>query len=158
MKRELVVIVHNVRSLHNVGSVFRTADAVGASKIYLTGITPAPLDRFNRVRPQIAKVALGAERTMPWEKAALLSKLVMHLKKEGYCIVAVEQSKKSKPYYSLPKKYKKVVVILGSETEGLSLRDLKLVDIILEVPMHGSKESLNVSVAAGIVLFRLRYN
>ncbi|MBS3902926.1 MAG: hypothetical protein KGZ30_00950 [Anaplasmataceae bacterium] len=159
MKSRLIVILNDLRSLHNVGSIFRTSDAVGVEKIYLVGTTPAPLDRFGRVREQFKKVSLGAEKSVSWESARSLGVLVRKLKEEGWTVVAVEQSKKSRAYYSLPKnKSKKVVLIFGNEPEGLTARDLKLVDEILEIPMMGKKESLNVSVAAGIVLFQLRYN
>ena len=153
-----------------MGSIFRTADAAGVGKIYLCGITPAPLDRFGNIRPQFAKVSLGAERYVEWDDSARSSratlKLLEKLKKDGYKILAVEQSEKSVPYHtaiycpivrSHNRTAKQVVIILGSETEGLPQPILKRADKILEIPMRGGKESLNVSVAAGIVLFRLIY-
>ena len=85
----MIVILHNIRSLHNVGSTFRTADAVGVEKIYLCGITPTPLDAFGKLRPQLAKVSLGAEKTVEWERAKSTSTLVDRLKSEGYKIFAV---------------------------------------------------------------------
>jgi|SRR3989344_814993 len=97
----IVAILHNIRSLYNVGSIFRTADAAGVEKIYLCGITPAPADRFGKIRPQFAKVALGAERYVKWEKIGSASKLIDKLKKEGHKIFALEQSEKSIPYYKL---------------------------------------------------------
>ena len=160
--REIVAIIHNVRSLHNVGSIFRTADAAGVSKIYLCGITPAPFDCLGKARPQIAKVALGAEKTMPWEAVRsprAISKFLEKLKKEGYKILAVEQSKNSIPYYKFKnqKSKIKIAVIVGNEVNGLPKNILKNADKILEIPMKGRKESLNVSVAFGIALFGLLY-
>ena len=107
-KSDIVVLLHNIRSLHNVGSIFRTADAAGISKIYLCGITPTPLDRFGRPVLQLTKVALGAEKSVPWEAVRISAetKLMDKLKKDGYKILAIEQSKKSVPYnkFSYPAK------------------------------------------------------
>lgn len=153
----MVIILHNIRSLHNVGSIFRTADGVGAEKIYLTGYTPAPTDRLGKYLPQIHKVALGAEATVPWEKAANIPNLIRKLKKEEYKVFAVEQDKRSVPYSKLvacPLSH--VVLIFGNEVRGLSRSVLDLVDKILEIPMYGEKESLNVSVSVGIVAYHLR--
>ncbi|MBI2097217.1 MAG: TrmH family RNA methyltransferase, partial [Candidatus Sungbacteria bacterium] len=88
----MVVILHNVRSLYNVGSIFRTADAAGVEKIFLCGITPTPVDTFGKLRPQLVKVSLGAEKNVVWAKAKSTSALVDRLKKEKYKILAVEQS------------------------------------------------------------------
>jgi tRNA G18 (ribose-2'-O)-methylase SpoU len=154
----MLVILHNIRSLHNVGSIFRTADAAGVEKIELCGITPAPVDEFGKPREQLTKVSLGAERCVKWEKAKSTRKLIDKLKKEGYEIFAIEQSKKSVPYYSLKAKsykLKTIALILGNEVKGLPPSILKLADKILEIPMRGKKESLNVAVAFGIVVFHL---
>lgn len=163
----IIVILHNIRSLHNVGSIFRTADGAGVEKIYLCGITPAPLDRFGNYLKEVQKVALGAERTMPWEKISNATSLLKRLKKEGWRILAVEQAKHSVSYYNfksstISRSYDsrhspKLAVVLGAEVKGLPPSVLKVADVVLEIPMHGKKESLNVSVAAGIVLFSLRY-
>ncbi|MGD1003715.1 MAG: TrmH family RNA methyltransferase [Minisyncoccia bacterium] len=163
---KLAVIAHNIRSVHNVGSIFRTADAAGVTKIFLCGITPAPLDRFKQVRVDFAKVALGAERYIPWESAPTTTGVVRQLKKEGYEIFALEQSKRSVPYYQeaahLARAARKnadarVAVILGNEVKGLPPSVLRAADRILEIPMMGKKESLNVAVAFGIVVFGLRF-
>jgi len=151
--QSIVVILHNIRSTHNVGSVFRTADAVGVSKIYLTGYTPAPIDEFKRERKDISKVSLGAEKNVPWKKVEILSTLE-NLKSDGYSIVALEQSLKSVDYKKI-KISGKTVIILGNEVGGIEESILKKCDQIAEIPMKGKKESLNVSVAAGIFLFRL---
>ncbi len=156
----MVVILHNIRSLHNVGSIFRTADAVGTQKLYLGGITPGPVDRFGKLEPKFAKVALGAEKSVTWEKVAQTSQVIKSLKQEGYKIFTIEQSRRSIQYYSLPTthyKLAKVALVLGAEVEGLPANILAKCDKILEIPMLGGKESLNVSVAFGIVAFHLRY-
>ena len=154
----LGVVLYNIRSLHNVGSIFRTADAAGVEKVFLTGTTPTPTDRLGKKRPQITKVALGAENNVSWEKAEALNPLIRLLKKDGWKIVAVEQSKLSRPYHLFSRHQSgKIILIFGSETRGLTTSKLKLADVILEIPMCGRKESLNVSVAAGIVLYRLRF-
>ena len=163
----MVAILQNIRSLHNVGSIFRTADAAGLAKLYLCGITPAPIDRFGKVRPQLVKVALGAERYMPWEKVSGAARLIDKLKNDGFKIFALEQSKKSIPYFKLKVSAKggsalggkslklKVALIVGNEVRGLPRTILLKADKILEIPMRGRKESLNVAVAFGIVVFHL---
>ncbi len=148
-----VVILHNIRSVYNVGSVFRTADAVGVSKIYLTGYTPTPLDRFGRERKDVAKSALGAQKSMEWEYVKSISSVVKKLKKGQFEIVAVEQSPQSVDYKKLKSK-QKVAFVFGNEVRGVSKSLLEKCDKIIEIPMRGEKESLNVSVSAGVVLFR----
>jgi 23S rRNA (guanosine2251-2'-O)-methyltransferase len=157
---KLAVILENIRSVHNVGSIFRTADAVGAQKIYCCGITPGPLDRFAHVRADFAKVALGAERSVAWEvvkEAGAIPtavSIIERLKKDGWQIFAVEQSKNSIPYYEANGDAK-VALVLGAEVDGVSPEVLALADKILEIPMRGKKESLNVAVAFGIVAFAM---
>jgi 23S rRNA (guanosine2251-2'-O)-methyltransferase len=164
---QIAVVLDNVRSVHNVGSIFRTADAVGASKIYCCGITPSPLDRFGNVRADFAKVALGAEKSVAWEAgdAAGGTKStadILHaLKKDGWKIFAVEQAKNSVPYYEAfegprdASSEQKIALILGAEVDGVSPEALALADAVLEIPMRGKKESLNVAVAFGIVAYGL---
>jgi tRNA G18 (ribose-2'-O)-methylase SpoU len=152
----MVVVLHNIRSLHNVGSIFRTSDALGVEKIYLCGFTPTPLDRFGKVRQQLSKVAIGAEEVVPWEKRGETWRVIDALKKDGYSIYAIEQNKRSIPHNRAPKK-KKVALVVGHELRGLPESVLKRADKILEIPMAGTKESLNVSVAFGIVGFSLKY-
>ncbi len=151
----MVAVLHNIRSAHNVGSMFRTADAAGIKKIYLCGITPAPVDEYGSVRAQLAKVSLGAEKYVRWEKVASTARLLDKLKNEGYTVFAVEQSKKAIPYYEfkIQSAKSKVVVVMGNEVKGLPQSILKRADKILEIPMYGRKESINVSVAFGIVAF-----
>jgi len=153
-KKEAILILHNIRSAYNVGSIFRTADAAGISKIYLTGHTPAPLDRFRRGRRDIAKTALGAEKTISWERTRRLGDLLKKLKKEKVFVVAVEQSPQARDYKKIKNKYP-VAFLFGNEVKGLSKQILKKCDVIAEIPMKGEKESLNVSVAVGVVLFRI---
>jgi 23S rRNA (guanosine2251-2'-O)-methyltransferase len=154
MQRAL--ILHNIRSVHNVGSIFRTADAGGISKIILSGYTPSPLDRFGLPRKDLSKVALGAEKTIPWVQTKTFGQAVKLLKKENYFIAAVEQDKHSIPLFSFKApKNQPLALVLGNEVRGISPASLKMCDAILEIPMKGKKESLNVSVSAGIAMFSL---
>ncbi len=153
----ITVILHNIRSLHNVGSIFRTADGAGISKLYLCGITPTPLDRFGKMRPELAKVALGAERNVPWEYSVSTARLVKKLRGEGYRVYALEQAENSIAYDSpkVSRGAQKIALILGDEVRGIPSSILKVSDAILEIPMRGKKESLNVSVAFGIAAYAL---
>ena len=178
----MIVLLDSIRSVQNVGSIFRTADAAGVEKIYLCGITPGPIDQFGRFRPPFVKVSLGAEKTVPWDASAHSAratlKLLVKLKNEGYKIFAVEQDKKAILYYKLKpfakaqgKNKNKLVLIFGNEINGVSRAILKRCDKILEIPMRGAmvrqvhhprhvgrgKESLNVAVAFGIIIFNLIY-
>ncbi len=163
---KIIVIAHDLRSVYNVGSIFRTADAAGVEKIFLCGITPEPLDRFKEVRADFAKVALGAEKYIVWESAKTTAGVIKRLKKEGYEIFALEQSKRSVPYYkeaarlvhaSRKNADTRIVIIVGNEVKGLPSSILRAADRILEIPMMGKKESLNVAVAFGIMVFGLRF-
>ncbi len=149
-----ILILHDIRSAQNVGSLFRTADAAGISEIYLSAITPQPLDRFGRARSDIAKTALGAQLTMPWQPYDDIGVLITELKEKGIRIIAIEQSVEAIDY-------KQVIVegptafILGNEVGGIAPDVLSLVDTIVVIPMKGKKESLNVAVAGGIALYRM---
>lgn len=145
------IILHNVRSSLNVGSVFRTADGAGVKQIYLTGYTPTPIDRFGRNEATIAKTALGAEYSIPWKKEDI-TQIIKSLKNDGYSIVGIEQTSNSKNYKTFRLK-EKTVFIFGNEVDGIEENVLELCDEIIEIPMHGEKESLNVAVVAGIILF-----
>jgi tRNA G18 (ribose-2'-O)-methylase SpoU len=163
---EIAVLLHNVRSAHNVGSIFRTADAAGVSRMYLSGYTPAPRDRFGRAQKEIEKTALGAEKFLPWEYHASPARRVSKLKREGWNVVGVEQDERAQDYRTFVRKTK-TLFVFGNEVRGLSPALRKACDILIEIPMRGAmvrqahhprhsgrgKESLNVSVAAGIVLF-----
>jgi len=155
MNKKTVLILENIRSVHNVGSIFRTSDAVGVDKIYLTGHTPTPLDRFGRERSDLAKVALGAEKSVPWIYKEDIISLLEDLKNEGVNIVSLEQSDESINYKDF-KPLKDTALVLGSETEGVSKEVLDKSDNIIEIPMRGEKESLNVSVSAGIALYAIK--
>jgi 23S rRNA (guanosine2251-2'-O)-methyltransferase len=149
-----IVILHNIRSVSNVGAMFRTADAAGVNKIYLTGYTPAPLDRFGRKRGDFAKSALGAEEFVSWEQKKNIFPLLAELKREKFLIIGIEQDKKSIDYKKVKLKNKNVFIV-GAEVTGIPKNILKKCDIIAEIPMRGKKESLNVSVSLGIALFRI---
>jgi len=153
-EKHLVLVVENVRSIFNVGSLFRTANAAGVEKIILVGYTPGPLDRFGRPRKDFAKVSLGAEKTLFWEHADDIVEVVRELKQKGFFCAALEQARGSADYRSC--KEKNIALIVGNEIEGVSSTALTLADMILEIPLYGAKESLNVEVSAGIALFALR--
>jgi 23S rRNA (guanosine2251-2'-O)-methyltransferase len=152
--KQNILILPDIRSVENVGAMFRTADAAGINKIYLVGTSPCPLDRFGRKRSDMAKSALGAEEFVPWEYKKTLIPLLTKLKKEGFQIVAIEQDKRSVDYKKVKLTAKNAFVV-GTEVSGIPKNILSKCDIIAEIPMKGKKESLNVSVALGIVLFAL---
>lgn len=159
ISKKNILILHNIRSVENVGAMFRTADAAGINKIYLTGYTPAPFDRFGRKRKDLAKSALGAEEFVAWEQKENISLLLTKLKNEKYLIIGIEQAKNSIDYKkvaSLPTRREGgLVFIVGSEVGGIAKNILDKCNIIAEIPMKGKKESLNVSVALGVALFRI---
>jgi tRNA G18 (ribose-2'-O)-methylase SpoU len=150
-KIPVVVILDNVRSMHNVGSVFRTADAFLLSGICLCGYTPRPPHR------DIQKTALGATESVDWSYYATTEEAVNELKTGGYRIWAVEQASDSRPLQAFtPKPGEKTAVVFGNEVEGVTPEVIALCDGVLEIPQWGTKHSLNVSVAAGIVLWEIR--
>ncbi len=153
-KQENILIIHNVRSVQNVGAMFRTVDAAGINKIYLTGYTPAPVDRFGRKRGDLAKSALGAEEFVHWESKKNLPALMRSLRVEGFFIIGIEQDKKSIDYKKIKLKDKNVFIV-GAEVTGIPKNVLSKCDAIAEIPMKGNKESLNVSVSLGIALFQI---
>ncbi len=148
MKR--VVLLENLRSLHNVGSVFRVADGAGWDQVVLTGYTGTPPDR------RIEKVSLGAEETVAWEQIVDPVVAVEKYKSEGYKILALEQTSKSTDIFECDSLEGDVLLILGNEVEGVSASLLQLADEHLEIPMYGQKGSLNVSIAAGIAMYALK--
>ncbi len=147
-KREFYVVCHNIRSRENVGSVFRTGDAFGVTKIYLTGYTPSPPHH------KISKTALGAESWVPWEKYGSISRLLKKLKRDGIRIIALEQSPRSGPIQKFRPRFP-LALIIGSEVKGLSQKILRQADEAVEIPMLGRKESLNVAVAFGIAAYQI---
>lgn len=149
MKKDLFVIAHNIRSCYNVGSIFRTADALGVRKIFLGGYTPNP-DKNG----SISKTALGAEKFVSWEAHWHTHRIIEKLKKEGTRIVALEQTEKSIPLEKFKPKFP-LVIILGNEVKGLSKNIIDRADESVEILMKGQKESLNVSVAFGVVAYSI---
>lgn len=153
-KSEYVLVLPDIRSIINVGALMRTADAVGISRVIMCGYTPTPIDRFGRLRQDFAKAALGAENTVAWEHAASPTVAIRNLKKDGFVVVGVEQSAHSVDYKRV-RRTPRMAFVMGTETTGIAKSILKRCDVVAEIPMHGGKESLNVSVAAGIVLYRI---
>lgn len=160
--RDVVLIAHNIRSAHNVGAFFRTCDGFGVSKILLTGYTPYPtfvgdtrLPHFaDKITRQIHKTALGAETTVAFEQHDLPP--IDTLKQQGYALIGLEQDERSVPLdtFSSPDK---IALLLGNEIDGIYPEYRDQCDTLIEIPMHGNKESFNVSVAAGIALYGLLY-
>ncbi|MBI1744658.1 RNA methyltransferase [Candidatus Acetothermia bacterium] len=142
------VICQNIRSLHNVGSIFRTADAAAITKLYLCGYTPYP------PRSEISKVALGAELSVSWEHHVQAWRLIEKLRSKGVQIVALENNIGSVSIYEFKPKFP-LALIVGNEVGGLSSAILQRADAVVHLPMYGKKESLNVSVAFGIAAYEL---
>lgn len=147
----LVVVLNNIRSLYNVGSIFRTADAVGVEKIYLCGITGKP----DGTRTGISKTALGAEEVVPWEHRWNARAVVGELKARGYEIILLEQVKEGIPFQDYEPKGP-VCLVLGNEISGVARGLLPLSDQAIEIEMSGLKNSLNVTVAFGVVVYHIR--
>ncbi len=154
----MIVVLDNIRSVHNVGSIFRTADAAGVAEIYLCGITPTPLNKIGKKRGDFIKVSLGAEDSMPWRKVENVAEAIKSLKDKGFHVFALEQVDGSLPYTNIGKDFdfQRSVLVLGNEVSGLNENILKLADNIIEIPMAGKKESLNVAVAFGVAIFEMR--
>ena len=156
---KFAVILDNVRSVHNVGSIFRAADAAGVEKIFCCGITPGPLDRFKHIRADFAKVSLGAEKSVAWESAKDAVSVIERLRSDGWKIFAIEQAERSIPYYEaaafISGGERGIALVVGTEVGDLTVAVLGAADKILEIPMRGEKESLNVAVAFGIAIFAL---
>jgi len=157
MKKKAIVILDNIRSVYNTASIFRTSDGVGVLEIFLCGTTPTPIDRFGRKRKDFAKVALGAEDSISWKYFETTADAIKEAKKNNFHIAALEQDERSIAYTSY-QPLEKTALVLGEETKGLQKSDLDLCDVVLEIPMRGNKESLNVSVAAGIMLYQMLNN
>lgn len=154
-QRECAVLLHNLRSVYNVGSIFRTCDGAGVSKIILSGYTPGPVDHNGKERKDFAKVALGSGESVPWERTdAALRDTVERLKREGYQILALECDARAENIFTFAPR-DKIVLILGSEVVGVDPEILASADAILSIPMNGAKTSLNVSVASGVALYQL---
>ena len=148
-----ILVLLDIRSSHNVGSLFRTADAIGVDQIYLIGTTPSPIDRFGRPNPDIAKTALGAEKNVPYIYFKDADGMLERLRDENVAVVGLEQSPDAIDYKSYIYKGD-TALIVGNEVTGIPQEVLAKIDTIIEIPMRGDKESLNVSVAGGIALYR----
>lgn len=162
---EIVLIAHNLRSCHNVGSLLRTAEGLGVSKVYLTGYTPYPLMANDtrlphlalKIDKQIHKTALDAEKLMAWEHVDELDSVLTKLTRNGYTLAAIEQSSHAVqlPNYKPPKK---IALLVGREVEGVEPEVLTRMDVILEIPMFGKKESFNVVQAAAMGLYQCTFS
>ncbi len=147
-KYPLVMVLDNIRSMNNIGSIFRTCDAMNVEKLYLCGITACPPQK------EIAKTALGATESVNWEYVEEVAELVRRLKEEQYTIAVVEQTDTSVMLQQVDfKQYEKLCLIVGNEVFGVTDAVLPLADLAVEIPQFGTKHSLNVTIAAGIVLW-----
>ncbi len=151
-----VAVLDDLRSVYNVGSIFRTANAVGIKKIYLCGTTPTPIDKNGERRKDFAKVALGAEDTVEWEYFETTLECVNKLKEENYFVISLEQNVKSVDYKNINIDNKeKIAFVVGAEVVGVAKDVLEHSDAIAEIPMLGTKESLNVTIAFGVAVYRI---
>jgi 23S rRNA (guanosine2251-2'-O)-methyltransferase len=163
--KEIVLLIHDIRSCHNVGSLLRTAEGLGVSKVYFTGYTPYPTQTNDERLPhihqkltkQISKTALGAETSQPWERKESITDLITALQQDGFHMAALEQTKNS---IALPNYHSndKVALLLGREVEGIDSALLGQMDDTIEIPMYGDKESFNVVQAAAMALYQLRFH
>lgn len=162
--RRIILIAHNIRSCHNVGSLLRTAEGLGAEIVYLTGYTPFPLASDDtrlpyiaqKLHKQISKTALGAETSQPWRHNEDVMTVINKLKSEGYQVVALEQTPRSQqlPKFTPPEK---VAILVGREVEGIEAEVIAACDSAVEIPMFGQKESFNVTQAAAMCLYHCRF-
>lgn len=162
--KEIILLVHDIRSCHNVGSLLRTAEGLGVAKIYFSGYTPYPSQDNDSRLPhihqkltrQIHKTALGAELSQPWDHSENITDLIKQLREEGFTILALEQTAGSisLPSYRAPEK---AALLIGREVEGISDDLLACVDDTVEIPMYGAKESYNVVQATAMALYQLRF-
>lgn len=151
MKPKFYIILPNIRSCHNVGAMFRTADACGVDEIFLVGYTPVP------PRKEIDKVSLGAETWMKWKQYKNIKVLIKNLQKKGVRIVALEKNEVSKNIAEISlNKNQSIALVMGNEVDGVEKNILELCDDVVHIPMYGKKESLNVSIAAGIAMYELQ--
>ena len=149
-KDPIIVLLNDVRSLNNIGSIFRTCDAMGVKKMYLCGITAQPPHR------EIRKTAIGASKSVDWEYEKDASKIVTKYRELGYEIIGVEQTSKSVSLENYQLNNKQTLLIFGNEINGVSQKLIDLCDLSLEIPQFGTKHSINISVSVGIVLWNLK--
>lgn len=154
----MIVVLDNIRSCHNVGSIFRTVDCAGGSGVYLCGYTPGPLNKYGFENNKLTKVSLGAEQSVKWQHFQSTVDAVNKLKEDGYKVYAVEQTDDSIVIQDARSEIgdsKKTAFVFGNEKDGVSEDVLEVVDKKIEIPMHGQKKSLNVATTVGVVLFIL---
>jgi tRNA G18 (ribose-2'-O)-methylase SpoU len=145
----IAVIAHDLRSAHNVGSVFRTADSAGLAHVYLTGFTPTPAHRG------VIKTALGAEEAVPWSYHAELTSLLDRLRTDGYTLAALERTEDAVSLESVTAEHFPMALLLGNEVQGIPPDLLAATGLVLALPQYGVKDSLNVSVAFGVAAYGL---
>ena len=145
----MIVLVDNVRSLYNVGSIFRTSDGAMIEKLILGGFTPYP------PRKEIDKTALGSTKSVPWEYTKHPTEIILSLKERGYKICCLELTDKSIPYSDIKTTDFPICLVIGNEINGVAKEVIELCDLAIEIPMYGIKQSLNVAVAYGIAVFEL---
>lgn len=151
-----IVVLDNLRSVYNVGSIFRTANAAGIDMIILCGTTPTPLDKKGLKRSDFAKVALGAEETIVWEYQEDTKMVLQTLRRKGVFVIAFEQHDKAKDYKDIEiKDTQDLAFVIGPEVTGITPEVLEEADVIAEIPMLGTKESLNVTIAFGVGVYRI---
>ena len=149
VKHPIIVILDDVRSMHNVGSAFRTCDAFAVEELFLCGYTPAPPHR------DIHKTALGATETVKWRNFTTTVEAVAHAHAEGYTVLAVEQAHQSTPLNRAKWQQQKIALVFGNEVTGVNEEVMSMADGCIEIPQWGSKHSLNISVSVGIVLWEM---
>lgn len=162
--RDIVLVAHNLRSTHNVGSLLRTADGLGVQKVILSGYTPHPMHENDRRLPhesikagkQIDKTALGAQNMVKWEYHGDILPVLKKLQKQGYIVAALEQTDDAHLLHKYHPPHK-IVLVLGREVEGIEPEVLAACDIVLEIHMFGKKESFNVAQAAAMALYHCRF-
>jgi 23S rRNA (guanosine2251-2'-O)-methyltransferase len=160
---KIVLVLHNIRSTHNVGSILRSSDGFGVARVYFTGYTPYPVHEDDirlphireKIERQIEKTALGAQKTVQWNHDENIKKVLDDLKNKGFLIAALEQTSKAIDLNDFHPD-KNVALILGNEVDGVDKEILETADIHLQIPMHGKKESLNVAIAGSIALYHLQ--
>lgn len=164
--RSIILICHNVRSCHNVGSLLRTADGLGIERVYLTGHTPYPTRAgdarmphvASKIQKQITKTALGAEESVNWIHEDDVIEVISTLKTESYTVIALDQTPNSLQLPAWNAAEEKIAIVVGREVEGIEPEVIDACDLSLEIPMLGTKESFNVVQAAAMALYHFRFN
>jgi tRNA G18 (ribose-2'-O)-methylase SpoU len=158
-KNNFTILLHDIRSVQNVASIFRLGDCIGVGEIMLSGVTPGPLDRFDRSRSDFTKISLGAEASVKWRRVESVVEFIQSWKAENVrgVVVALEQDTRSVDYKKFAEEIsidKKYLIIPGREREGLESEILEMCDVVAEIPQYGDKESLNIFSSLSIVLYR----